>query len=284
MTKSRGSALRLRRSFWTLLIAAGLLPDAGRGVDCQSQCSMRCAGYSEGTAKQNCLNNCLYFDCPKQNANQWGAIAYSVSDQRAGWAYRQPDRGTAENTALRYCRQEGGRDCRVITSFSNGLCGSVAADGNLWGWGTAGSPNAAQQRSLRECANQGGRNCTVEAWVCSANDRSSSGSNAERTAPPKAVAWGAIAYSPRDFGAGWAQGKDDRSGAEREAMAKCETRGKGCVVRTVFNKQCGALAADGAITGVASAPDLNQARQKAIEECRRAGGAHCALHIGFCSF
>lgn len=283
MPKSFAAPAELRAVLMCFLVICAL-PNATRCQDCQSQCSQRCAGYSEGTTeKRNCLNNCLYFDCPKQSGgNQWGAIAYSVPDKRAGWAYGQGNKSAAETTALRYCREEGGRACQLVTSFSNGLCGAVAADGELWGWGTAGTQNAAQQRSLRECANQGGRNCSVQAWVCSSQARSSS--NAEPARPSKAMAWGAIAYSSRDSGAGWAQGKDDRAAAEREAMAKCQVRGHSCVVRATFNKLCGALAVDGAATGVASAPDLNQAQRQAIEQCRTAGGARCAPLIGFCSF
>jgi hypothetical protein len=66
-------------------------------------------------------------------------------------------------------------------------------------------------------------------------------------------------------------------------MAICAQRGKACSLRTAFNKQCGALAADRAITGLGAAADQREANQKAIDECKRAGGAKCVLHISFCS-
>jgi hypothetical protein len=101
--------------------------------------------------------------------------------------------------------------------------------------------------------------------------------------PPKAISWGAIAYSSKDMGAGWAQGKADRASAEKEAMDACAKRGKSCVLRTAFNKQCGALAADHEITGWATSTDQREALQKAIDECKKAGGSMCVPHISFCS-
>jgi hypothetical protein len=101
--------------------------------------------------------------------------------------------------------------------------------------------------------------------------------------PPKAVAWGAIAYSSKDMSAGYAQGKNDRASAEKEALSICAQRGKACVVQTAFNKQCGALAADRDFTGFGTSADQREANQKAMDDCKKAGGARCALHISFCS-
>jgi hypothetical protein len=83
--------------------------------------------------------------------------------------------------------------------------------------------------------------------------------------------WGAIAYSSRDMGAGYAQGKNDRASAEKEALSICAQRGRACVFQTAFNKQCGALA------------DQRDATRKAVDDCKKADGARCVLHISFCS-
>ena len=85
------------------------------------------------------------------------------------------------------------------------------------------------------------------------------------------------------MGAGWSQGKSDRGAAEREAMALCQQRGKSCVLRATFNKQCSALAADRNFEGLGVSADVREAQQKAIDECRKAGGTRCAPHIMFCS-
>jgi Domain of unknown function (DUF4189) len=85
------------------------------------------------------------------------------------------------------------------------------------------------------------------------------------------------------MGAGWSQGKDDRTSAEKEALAACAQRGEACTLRTSFNKQCGALAADRDFTGWGTSADQREAQQKAIDDCKKAGGTRCALHISFCS-
>jgi hypothetical protein len=67
-------------------------------------------------------------------------------------------------------------------------------------------------------------------------------------------------------------------------MAACAQRGKECVLRTAFNKQCGALAADRNFTGLGVSADQREALQKALDECKKAGGTRCVPHISFCSF
>ena len=78
-------------------------------------------------------------------------------------------------------------------------------------------------------------------------------------------------------------GKSDRPSAEKEAMYKC-SRGRACVFRGDFNKQCGALAADRGIAGLGVSTDQRDAQRKAMDECAKAGGTRCVLHIAFCSF
>jgi hypothetical protein len=66
-------------------------------------------------------------------------------------------------------------------------------------------------------------------------------------------------------------------------LAVCQQRGKSCVLRGAFNKQCGALAADRNFEGVGTSTDARAAQAKAMDECRKAGGTRCVLHIMFCS-
>jgi DNA-binding CsgD family transcriptional regulator len=221
--------------------------------------------------------------CKGKDLTSWGAIAYSKKDNVSGWSFEQGDRASAERLALQYCRKEGGVNCVIETSF-NATCGAVAADGDVVAWGTAVTKPGATRSAMAECAKLGGKNCAVEASVCSANGSSNSPAKEPASAPPKAISWGAIAYSAADMGAGWSQGKNDRASAEKEAMAACTQRGKECVLRTAFNKQCGALAADRNFTGFGVSADQRQALQKALEECTNAGGTRCVPHISFCSF
>jgi hypothetical protein len=267
-----------------VLILLGLSSVAA--ADCITDCMQRSGCWSGRSITDphacNVQPELCRIQCQGKGGSGWAAIAYSKKDKIAGWSFEQSDRATAERVALQYCTKEGGVKCEIWTSF-NGLCGAVAADGDLAGWGTAGSQAGAKQRAISECAKQGGKRCEVEASVCSSG-ASSSGAAPSTPTPPKSISWGAIAYSSADMGAGWSQGKDDRASAVKEAMAACSQRGKACVVRTAFNKQCAALAADRDFTGSGTSTDQRAAQQKAIDDCKKAGGSRCVLHISFCSF
>ncbi len=269
------------------LISAGLLVSPallGDQVDgCIVECMQRSGCWSGGstTMPEYCHNRpeLCGIEC-RAKFNTWGAIAFSWKEKASGWSYGQSNRAAAERVALQGCVKQGGARCIVQTSVQ-GLCGSVASDGDLVGWGTSGATPKAQQRALAECARLGGKRCAVQASICSSPESNAAAPAAPR--PPRAVSWGAIAYSNRDMGAGWSQGKNDRASAEKEAMSACSQRGKACILRTTFNKQCGALAADRDISGWGTSADPRQAQRQAMDECRKAGGTRCVLHVFFCS-
>lgn len=263
------------------LVSLILVP-AAAGQSCLQTCMDRSEVISGMT--YNHKYELCQIQCRGKDLTSWGAIAYSKKDKISGWSFEQVDRASAERVALQNCNKEGGVKCVIETSF-NATCGAVAADGDLVAWGTNRTEPSAKLSATAECTKLGGKKCEVEASVCSAHGTSSSPGTPPPPPPaPKAIAWGAIAYSSADMGAGWSQGKNDRSSAEKEAMALCAQRGKGCVLQTTFNKQCGALAADRNFTGVGVSTDQRQALQKALDECRKAGGERCAPHISFCSF
>jgi hypothetical protein len=218
----------------------------------------------------------------KTSPPSYGAIAYSRQDKHWGVAFNQNDKATAENLAVQYCAKQGGVKCLIEASFQN-TCGAVAADGDKVTWGTSGTKLNAEERAIAECARVGGKNCAAKASICSSPGAGAASSLPSSPPPPRTGFWGAIAYSNSDMGAGWSQGKDDRASAEKEAMAVCSQRGKACVLRTTFNKQCGALAADREFAGWGTSADQREAQQKAIDDCKKAGGARCVLHISFCS-
>ena len=260
-----------------------LIPTA-TGADCFIECMERSGCWSgrsvSDPASCNNMPELCTIQCKGKADNSWGAIAYSRKDKISGWSYEQDDKATADRTALQYCAKQGGGKCLVEASF-NHACGAVAVDGEIVTWGTSGTKSSAQQRALAECVRAGGKKCAVEASVCSIPNASSAPPTSPP--PPRNVSWGAIAYSSKDMGAGWSQGKADRASAEKEAMSTCSQRGKACVLLTAFNKQCGALAADRDFTGWAASADQRAAQQKAIDDCKKAGGARCVLHISFCS-
>jgi hypothetical protein len=245
---------------------------------------MTCSAEPLGSsAKEACVDQCIKYTCRAQ-LKVWGALAYSKPDKAYGYSFELEDQSTARRVAMDNCRKHG-TNCVVETVFSR-ACAALAAGGDRIGWGTDRTREAAEKRAMAECTLTGAKGCAVQTWVCSAPNSSPNGGTTAPPSPPpapKAVAWGAIAYSATDMGAGWSQGKSDRASAEREAMATCQQRGKSCVLRTAFNKQCAALAADGNIEGSATSANAREAQQKAMDECRKAGGTRCALHVMFCS-
>jgi hypothetical protein len=260
-----------------LLVTPGLVPRACGG-DCYTDCVNAYGCYtSHPYAGSSCYNLCT--ESCKNEA--WGAIAYSWKDKIVGWSWAQYYEGTARQVARKACANAGGANCIVQTAFYDS-CGALAADGELVGWGRESTKAKAAQRALLECAEVGGKKCVLQVSLCSNKDASANPTSPPP--PPKAIAWGAIAYSTKDMGAGWSQGKGDRASAEKEAMSLCSQRGKACVLQTAFNKACGALAADRNFAGWGTSADARDAQQKAMAACQKAGGTSCARHISFCSF
>jgi hypothetical protein len=250
------------------------------GADCMVECmqsSQMISGMTYDHKYELCQIRCKGQTAPPS----YGAIAYSRKDMHWGVTYDQKDKATAENLALQYCVKQGGAKCLIEASFYS-VCGAIAAAGDLVTWGTSGTKYNAEQIAVSQCTRLGGKNCAAQASICSSPNVS--GASSLKSAPtPSVVSWGAIAYSTADMGAGFSQGKGDRASAEKEAMTVCAQRGKACVLRTAFNKQCGALAADRNFAGWGASADQREAQQKAIDDCKKAGGARCVLHISFCS-
>ena len=95
--------------------------------------------------------------------------------------------------------------------------------------------------------------------------------------------WGAIAYSAKDKGAGWSFGWNDLNKAKNEAMNRCSKQGAACQLWVWFDNSCGAVAADGAIVTWGTANAKTDADQRALLECRKAGGKNCVIAAAACS-
>ena len=234
-------------------------------------------GYSNSHIDQMCK-----IECGGASSNTWGAIAYSTKDGIHGWSTHQRDKATAERAAMQSCIKAGGSKCLIDATFNN-TCGALAADREIIAWGTSGARLDAQRRAMAECARLGGKKCVLQVTACSTAGARPGPSSITPPGPPRTVSWGAIAFSSSNMSAGWSQGKDDRSTAEKEAMSACSKRGSGCVLRTAFNNQCGALAADRNFAGWASSANQREAQMKAVDDCKKAGGTQCVLRISFCS-
>ncbi|MDM0043139.1 DUF4189 domain-containing protein [Variovorax dokdonensis] len=108
-------------------------------------------------------------------------------------------------------------------------------------------------------------------------------------APP---AWGAIAGTQGGYGYAFSQ--PSRAAAERAAIDQCEgalaksraTSARGsCVVRTAFDRSCGAMAVGNfGEWGIAIAPTEADARRDAVQQCNsHLPTEPCKVSVGFCS-
>ncbi|WP_052119995.1 OmpA family protein [Inquilinus limosus] len=117
----------------------------------------------------------------------WGAIAYSVRDEKRGffWGADKPEE--AQEIALRHCVHRGGQDCRVVTLFRNyrhwwddddksGFpyehCGALVvgepgANGQPapWGAASARTRREAEEKASATCGGDA-KACSVQEWVC----------------------------------------------------------------------------------------------------------------------
>ncbi len=96
----------------------------------------------------------------------FGAIAYGPESQATGWSYDYETEDQARHRALSNCAPHG-KDCRVVTSFSNS-CGAVAAGTNLrYAVGEGVTAEQAQADAVAKCTRAGGTDCEFQAWSCS---------------------------------------------------------------------------------------------------------------------
>ena len=278
------------RCGWTLAllgIALGLTSQPARGQttwqfdkclnDCTNLCNMGPARLAWG-CRENCGGQCAKYN---QNVPApYGAIAVGAGGQ--GISQNRTSRAAADRDAIAACSKYGS-DCKVVYRFQNTCAAIAEAKGTRNFEVATGSTEKEAAASATAVCQQRWGACRSALSTCSLTG--ASGSNKPNPpAQPRATSWGAIAYSAPDMQAGWSQSKNDRSLAEKEAMNACSQRGKACVLRTVFNKQCAALAWDRSFAGWATSTEPREAQQKAVEACTKDGGTRCALHVFFCSF
>ena len=268
-------------------IALGLTSQPARGQttwqfdkclnDCTNLCNMGPARLAWG-CRENCGGQCAKYN---QNVPApYGAIAVGaggqgISQNRTSWA-------AADRDAIAACSKYGS-DCKVVYRFQDTCAAIAEAKGTKHFEVATGSTEKEAAAGATAACQQRWGTCRSALSTCSLTG--TSGSNKPNPpAQPRATSWGAIAYSAPDMQAGWSQSKNDRSLAENEAMNACSQRGKACVLRTAFNRQCAGLAWDRSFVGWATSTEPREAQQKAVEECTKDGGTRCALHVFFCSF
>jgi hypothetical protein len=231
-----------------------------------------------GLVNQGCVDNCnrAYCENKPSQPRPYGSIAYGDHGVE-GISWNKGSEAEADQFAVGDCSKRG-TNCRVVFRYRETCAALSVASGFLHYESATGATEKDAENNANAACRQKWGTCASNLSACSLT-----GARPANPPPVSAISWGAIAYSAADYGAGHSQSKSDQASAEREAMAMCAERGKHCVLETSFNKQCGALAADGTVTGVGVSPDQREALQKAMDACKKAGGARCAPHIAFCS-
>lgn len=265
----------------SLGVTFGLTPRLACGQGCYEGCQSSCKDLS-GHINSGCVTNCNRAYCENKNDNQprpYGAIAYGTDHGAEGISWNKGTQAEADQAALATCVKHG-NNCKLVYRFQDTCAAlAVAAGAQHYEAATGNTEKNAEANATVACRHNWGR-CLADLSACSLTGAS----RPSPSPPPRAISWGAIAYSIADMGAGWSQGKSDRASAEKEAMNTCSQHGRACVLRTAFNKQCGALAADRNFAGWGAATDQREAQRNAMDECTKTGGTRCVLHISFCSF
>ncbi len=90
-------------------------------------------------------------------------------DSGQGSGYGWADNFTTSSQADQYALNQCGGNCQVVQRFSR-QCAAYAADqssgSTVYGWATASTSSAAQNRAMNECSNRGGTNCITRVWGC----------------------------------------------------------------------------------------------------------------------
>ncbi|MBA8903905.1 DUF4189 domain-containing protein [Phyllobacterium sp. P30BS-XVII] len=114
----------------------------------------------------------------------WGAIAYSTTDNRHGFFWGADKRDEAESTALKYCKNADGKNCKVVTVFRNHRhwdddgtsfpyehCAALSVGKSMVGevsyWGAASdvTRQKAEEKATNLCGGEG-KECKIREWVC----------------------------------------------------------------------------------------------------------------------
>lgn len=98
----------------------------------------------------------------------FGAIAYSPSTGRYGFAYKAMNQGVAVQSAINFC---GANDCTGVVWVQGG-CAAIAKgesgiENSAVAWGYDANRYRARNYATNACRNAGHSNCKVLAWTCS---------------------------------------------------------------------------------------------------------------------
>jgi hypothetical protein len=103
---------------------------------------------------------------PAVAKDKYAAIAYSYSQGVCAVSEDYDSKEGAEKRALELCKQRGGTECQIMTSYKNS-CGALAlGKGGIYGWAWSGTKKKARERAVFQCKKRGA-GCKVYCEVCS---------------------------------------------------------------------------------------------------------------------
>ncbi|MDL2400930.1 DUF4189 domain-containing protein [Rhizobium mayense] len=122
---------------------------------------------------------------PQEERGIWAAIAYSTPDEKHGFFWGADKRQEAMDSALKYCKRDGGSACVVVSVFRNHRhwddddntgfpyehCGALAVGKEAgkritpWSAKSAATRREAEDLAIKACEISGTQ-CKIREWVC----------------------------------------------------------------------------------------------------------------------
>ncbi len=152
------------------------------------------------------------------SADEWGALAYSVTEERAatGAATSQPTQAAAEKAALDDCVAYGGDHCQIAAVFGRGGCGYITfGRGPEGSTGFAVGYGASPEAADRNCRAQGAVSCEAPVGGCTAQSSATSAPSlcdvtSAQPLGPTTVS-GRVSVAPQKVAAEFVSGRGDYS-------------------------------------------------------------------------
>ncbi|MEI2429439.1 DUF4189 domain-containing protein [Lysobacter yananisis] len=121
--------------------------------------------------KGNGWEGCVQTGIPSTNSGpawktQWGAIATDGSSAALGTAIEASSKRIAERAALKLCKEDGGKNCKIKLAYYN-QCASLISGDRLFFVQSAETREEAVSDGLDRCRHAGDTGCSEHYSGCS---------------------------------------------------------------------------------------------------------------------
>mgnify|MGYP000255799328 CR=1 FL=1 len=100
------------------------------------------------------------------SAGYYGALAFSQGTGASGWSKNFDTKRQAANAAMKYCRQSGGSDCKVVYEFTNSCAALAVGTSNGYGVAWDVKKGRANNKAMAAC-NDYDSGCSIIISECS---------------------------------------------------------------------------------------------------------------------